>query len=85
LNRWARLSSVIVIVCRRWCGLRGLGAVSSWASGYLVYSVNAAHASFAVDPVPDNDSGSDVSATELPLFCDAFENGTNVGWSSVIS
>jgi hypothetical protein len=60
------------------------GNVSASASGVLVYTVSSVPAPGVVDPVPSNDSDSDVNALELPIFCDGFESGDDTAWSSSI-
>ncbi len=57
------------------------GTVSGSASGWLVYTVNAAPGVGVVDPNGGNDSDLDRNALETPIFCDGFEMGTTGGWS----
>jgi hypothetical protein len=57
------------------------GTVSGVASGVLVYEALASPGVGVTDPVPANDSDSDVNALETPLFCDGFEGGDTGGWS----
>jgi uncharacterized repeat protein (TIGR01451 family) len=59
--------------------------VSGTASGSLTYTVSASPGAGVTDPVPANDSDSDVNALETPVFCDEFEDGTTDAWDRVVT
>ena len=53
------------------------------ATGYLVNTATVDPAMGITDLDLSNNSSTDSSALELPLFCDGFESGTTAAWSSV--